>query len=122
MARQSSYAKRFNVTGITRDKKYNLTKGTPKSKVLYFTSNPNGESEIVGINLTAACKAKIKSFDFDFAELAMKGRSSMGNQVTKYPIKGVKFKSKGSSSLGGRKRCGTMVSSRLNLVKRYVSR
>jgi topoisomerase-4 subunit A len=110
-----SYAKRFNVTGITRDKEYDLTKGTPKSKVLYFTSNPNGESEIVGINLTAACKAKIKSFDFDFAELAIKGRSSMGNQVTKYPIKGVKFKSKGSSSLGGKKMWYDDIVGRLNL-------
>lgn len=110
-----SYAKRFNVTGITRDKEYDITKGTPKSKVLYFTSNPNGESEIVGINLTAACKAKIKSFDFDFAELAIKGRSSMGNQVTKYPIKGVKFKSKGSSSLGGKKMWYDDIVGRLNL-------
>lgn len=98
-----SYAKRFNVTGITRDKEYDLTKGTPKSKVLYFTSNPNGESELLTISLTAACKAKIKVFEFDFAELAIKGRSSMGNQVTKYPIKGVKLKAKGSSTLGGRK-------------------
>jgi topoisomerase-4 subunit A len=98
-----SYAKRFNVTGVTRDKEYDLTKGSPKSKVLYFTSNPNGESEIIGIALTAACKAKIKSFEFDFAELAIKGRSSMGNQVTKYPVKSVKLKSKGTSTLGGKK-------------------
>lgn len=109
-----SYAKRFNVTGITRDKEYNLTKGSPKSKILYFTSNPNGESEIVGITLTAACKAKIKSFDYDFAELAIKGRSSMGNQVTKYPVKGVKLKSKGSSSIGGRKIWFDDVVGRLN--------
>lgn len=110
-----SYAKRFNVTGITRDKEYDLTKGTPKSKVLYFTSNPNGESEIVGINLTAACKAKIKSFEFDFAELAIKGRSSMGNQVTKYPVKGIKLKSKGASSLGGKKIWYDDIVGRLNI-------
>ena len=98
-----SYAKRFNVTGITRDKEYDLTKGAPKSKVLYFTSNPNGESERISISLSAACKAKIKTFEFDFAELAIKGRSSMGNQVTKYPVKSVKLKQKGTSSLGGKK-------------------
>jgi topoisomerase-4 subunit A len=110
-----TYAKRFNVTGITRDKEYDLTKGSPKSKVLYFTSNPNGESEIIGISLTAACKAKIKTFEFDFAELAIKGRSSMGNQVTKYPVKGVKFKSKGTSTLGGKKVWYDDVVGRLNV-------
>jgi topoisomerase-4 subunit A len=113
-----SYAKRFNVTGITRDKEYDLTKGSPKSKVLYFTANPNGESEIVGIYLTAACKAKIKTFDFDFAEMAIKGRSSMGNQVTKYPVRTVKFKEKGSSSLGGRKIWFDDVVGRLNIEQR----
>jgi topoisomerase-4 subunit A len=113
-----SYAKRFNVTGITRDKEYDLTKGSPKSKVLYFTANPNGESEIVGIYLTAACKAKIKTFDFDFAEMAIKGRSSMGNQVTKYPVRTVKFKEKGSSSLGGRKLWFDDVVGRLNIEER----
>lgn len=110
-----SYAKRFNVTGVTRDKEYDLTKGTPKSKVLYFTSNPNGESEVVTINLSAACKAKIKTFDFDFAELAIKGRSSMGNQVTKYPVKGVKQKRKGTSTLGGKKFWYDDVVGRLNV-------
>lgn len=98
-----SYAKRFNVTGITLNKEYDLTKGSPKSKILYFTSNGNGESEIVSISLSAACKAKIKTFDFDFEELSIKGRGSMGNQVTKYPVKGVKLRMKGTSSLGGRK-------------------
>lgn len=109
-----SYAKRFNVTGITRDKEYDLTKGTPKSKSLYFTSNSNGESELVSISLSAACKAKIKTFEFDFAELSIKGRSSMGNQVTKYPIKGVKQKSKGTSTLGGKKIWYDDVVGRLN--------
>ncbi len=109
-----SYAKRFNVTGITRDKEYDLTKGSPKSKVLYFTSNANGESEVVTVSLSAACKAKIKTFEFDFAELAIKGRSSMGNQVTKYPVKGVKQKYKGTSSLGGKKLWYDDVVGRLN--------
>lgn len=113
-----SYAKRFNVTGITRDKEYDLTKGTPKSKVLYFTSNPNGESEIVTVNLSAACKAKIKTFEFDFEDLAIKGRSSMGNQVTKYPVKNIKLKQKGTSSLGGKKIWYDDVVGRLNLEEK----
>lgn len=115
-----SYAKRFNVTGITRDKEYDLTKGSPKSKVLYFTSNPNGESEIVQISLSAACKAKIKTFEYDFAELAIKGRNSIGNQVTKYPIKNIKFKLKGTSSLGGRKIWYDDVVGRLNTEEKGI--
>ena len=75
-------AKRFNVTGITRDKEYDLTKGHPKSKLLYFSVNPEGEAEIVTVNLTAGCSAKIKQFDFNFAEIEIKGRSSGGNIVT----------------------------------------
>lgn len=110
-----TYAKRFNVTGITRDKEYDLTKGSPKSKVLYFTSNANGESEIVSVYLTAACKAKIKTFTFDFEEIAIKGRSSMGNQVTKYPVKQIKLKQKGTSSLGGKKMWYDDVVGRLNI-------
>ncbi len=109
-----SYVKRFNVTGVTRDKEYDLTKGSPKSKCLYFTSNANGESEVITINLSAACKAKIKSFEFDFEELAIKGRSSMGNQVTKYPVKNIKQKRKGTSSLGGKKIWYDDVVGRLN--------
>ncbi|HMP93189.1 MAG TPA: DNA gyrase/topoisomerase IV subunit A, partial [Phnomibacter sp.] len=81
-----SYAKRFNVGGITRDKDYDLTKGSDKSKVHYFTANPNGEAEVVKIVLHPNSSARIKEFDFYFEELAIKGRSSMGNQVTKYPI------------------------------------
>lgn len=94
-----SYAKRFNVTGVTRDKEYDLTKGNDKSKVLYLTVNPNGEAEVVKILLTPGCSARIKEFDFYFEELAIKGRSSMGNQVTKYPIRSVKFKEAGKASL-----------------------
>src|SRR4030095_6548953 len=81
-----SYAKRFNVTGITRDKEYDLTKGDEKSKVHWLTVNPNGEAEVVRIILSPNSSARIKEFDFYFEELAIKGRSSMGNQVTKYPI------------------------------------
>jgi topoisomerase-4 subunit A len=98
-----SYAKRFNVTGITRDKEYDLTRGDDKSKVHYFTVNPNGEAEVVKVLLSPNCTARIKEFDFYFEELDIKGRSSMGNQVTKYPIKSVKFKEKGRATLSGKK-------------------
>ena len=98
-----SYAKRFNVTGITRDKEYDLTRGDDKSKVHYFSVNPNGEAEVVKILLSPNCTARIKEFDFYFEELDIKGRSSMGNQVTKYPIKSVKFKEKGRATLSGKK-------------------
>ena len=99
----TSYAKRFNVTGITRDKEYDLTKGSDKSKVHYFTANLNGEAEVVKIVLSPNCTARNKEFDFYFEELEIKGRGSMGNQVTKYPIKAVKLKEAGRSTLAGRK-------------------
>jgi len=98
-----SYAKRFNVTGVTRDKEYDLTKGSDKSKVHYFSTNPNGEAEAIKIILSPNCSARIKELDFFFEELEIKGRGSMGNQVTKYPIKTVKFKEAGRSTLAGRK-------------------
>jgi topoisomerase-4 subunit A len=98
-----SYAKRFNVTGITREKEYDLTKGSEKSRVHYFTANPNGEAETVKIILSPNCTARIKELDFYFEELEIKGRGSMGNQVTKYPIKTVKLKEAGKSTLQGRK-------------------
>ncbi|TAG30090.1 MAG: DNA gyrase/topoisomerase IV subunit A [Sphingobacteriia bacterium] len=98
-----SYGKRFNVTGITREKEYDLTKGTEKSRVHYFSSNPNGEAETLKIILSPNCTARIKELDFHFEELEIKGRSSMGNQVIKYPIKTVKMKEAGKSTLAGRK-------------------
>jgi topoisomerase-4 subunit A len=98
-----SYAKRFNVTGVTRDKEYDLTRGDEKSKVHYLSVNPNGEAEVVKIVLSPSSSARIKEFDFYFEELAIKGRSSMGNQVTKYPVKSVKFKEAGKATLSGRK-------------------
>ena len=109
----TSYAKRFNVTGITRDKEYDLTKGE-KSKVQYFTANPNGEAEVVKIMLSPNCTARNKEFDFYFEELEIKGRSSIGNQVTKYPIRTVKLKEKGRSTLEGRKLWFDDVYGRLN--------
>jgi topoisomerase IV subunit A len=99
----TSFAKRFNVTGITREKEYDLTKGSEKSKVHYFTANANGEAEVVKIILSPNCNAKKKEFDFYFEELEIKGRGSMGNTVTKYPIKTVRFKEAGKSTLDAKK-------------------
>ena len=98
-----SFAKRFNVTGVTRDKEYDLTKGDEKSKVHYLSINANGEAEIVKITLTPGCAAHKKELEFNFAELEIKGRSSMGNTITKYPIKSVRFKEAGKATLSGRK-------------------
>jgi topoisomerase IV subunit A len=98
-----SYAKRFNVTGITRDKEYDLTKGSPKSKLAYFTANLNGEAEVVRINLSPNAIARKKELDFYFEELEIKSRGSQGNIVTKHPIKNVKFKEAGRSTLSGMK-------------------
>ncbi len=98
-----SYAKRFNVTGVTRDKDYDLTKGSDKSRVHYFSSNPNGEAEVVKIILSPNCSAKKKELEFYFEELEIKNRGSIGNQVTKYPIKSVKFKEAGKSTLDAKR-------------------
>lgn len=97
----TSYVKRFQVGGVIRDKEYDLTKGTKGSKVLYFSANPNGEAELVLVTLSPNCSARIKVFDFDFATLEIKGRSSMGNILTKYPVKKISFKMGGVSTLQG---------------------
>ncbi len=94
-----AFVKRFNVTGVTRDKEYDLTKGNPQSKVQYLSANANGEAEIVRVMLNPASKARQKEFDFSFADIEIKGRSSGGNQLTKYPVKAVKLKEKGRSTL-----------------------
>ncbi|WP_423149140.1 DNA gyrase/topoisomerase IV subunit A [Rubrolithibacter danxiaensis] len=99
----ASYVKRFSVLGVTRDKEYTLTKGTKGSKVLYFTANPNGEAELVSVQLKPHSKLRKLQIDVDFAEIAIKGRSSMGNTVTKYPVKKILLKAKGVSTLAGRK-------------------
>jgi len=98
-----SYAKRFNVTGVTRDKEYDIAKDDPKSKVHYLSANANGEAEVVKVVLSPSSTARNKEFDFYFEELEIKNRSSLGNQVTKYPIRSVKFKEAGKSTLSGRK-------------------
>jgi topoisomerase IV subunit A len=96
-----SMVKRFQVGGITRDKEYDLTKGSKGSKIHYLTANPNGEAETVTVYLTQGAKAKIKVFDFDFADLDIKGRSAGGNILTKYPVRKIQFKMEGKSTLGG---------------------
>ncbi len=95
-----NFVKRFAVVGVTRDKEYNLTKGSEGSKVLYFSANPNGEAEIVRVNLKPRPKMKITAFDFNFSELAIKGRNSLGNTLTKYVIKKIVKKEEGISTLG----------------------
>jgi len=98
-----SYIKRFAVVGVTRDKEYDLTKGSKGSKILYFTANPNGEAEIITVQLKPHTKLKKLQFDIDYAEIAIKGRASQGNIVSKYPVKKVLLKSKGVSTLSGLK-------------------
>ena len=96
------YVKRFNVTSMTRDREYDLTKGTPASRVLYFTANANGEAEIIKVVLKPNPKLKKVFFDYDFSLLAIKGRASMGNLLSKNEIARISLKSHGSSTLGGR--------------------
>ena len=97
----TSYVKRFKVTSVTRDREYKVSSDNAKSKLTYFTANENGEAEVIQINLTANCTAKIKQFDYDFSKLAIKGRESLGNMLTKYPVRKITLKSAGVSTLGG---------------------
>ena len=96
-----TFAKRFCVTSITRDKEYNLGKSEKGSKVHYFTANPNGEAELVTVYLTAGAKARKKVFDFDFADIEIKGRGAGGNILTRYPVRKIDLKAAGKSTLGG---------------------
>ena len=97
-----SYAKRFAVTSITRDKEYDITQGTPGSAILWFTANHNGEAETVKINLRPRPKLKKLSFEYDFSELAIKGKISRGNLISKNTIQKIVMKSKGVSTIGGK--------------------
>ncbi len=97
------YMKRAAVTGVTRDKEYDLTQGTPGSRILYFSENPNGEAEVLRVTLKPKPRIKKLIFEVDFSELAIKGRSSMGNILTKFEIHKIALKEKGLSTLGGRK-------------------
>ncbi|MCF6333008.1 MAG: DNA gyrase/topoisomerase IV subunit A [Draconibacterium sp.] len=98
-----SYMKRFFVTGVTRDKEYNLTKGTKGSRIVYFSANPNGEAEVLKVILKPKPRIKNLIFEEDLGELAIKGRQSMGNILTKYEVHRISLKEKGVSTLGGRK-------------------
>ena len=98
-----TYIKRFNVSGVTRDKLYDLTNETKGSQILYFTCNPNGEAEVITVLLRQVGSIKKLKFDIDFAKIAIKGRASKGNLVTKYPIKKIEIKEKGISTLLPRK-------------------
>ncbi len=93
--------KRFNVLAVTRDKEYDITKGTTESRLLYVTANPNGEAEIITIKLTSGSKARKKVFDFDFSSLEIKGRGAGGNILTRYPVRKLELKSVGISTLSG---------------------
>ena len=97
------FIKRFNVTSMTRDKEYDFTRGTPGTKVCYFTSNPNGEAEIIKITLDPVGKLKKLFMEKDFSEVMIKGRTSKGNLLTKHPVNRISLKSHGHSTLGGRK-------------------
>ncbi|MCR5312419.1 MAG: DNA gyrase/topoisomerase IV subunit A [Bacteroidaceae bacterium] len=98
-----TYIKRFNVTTATRDREYDVTSGTPKSRITYFSANANGEAEIIKVTLKPHEKIKKLTFDKDFSEIAIKGRSSRGNQLTKNEIFRIQLKAHGGSTLGGRK-------------------
>ncbi len=100
--RGNYYVKRFSVLGVTRDREYNLTAGTPGSKVVYFTANPNGEAEVIKVYLRPKPKLKKTSFEYDFKELAIKGRGSKGNILTKKSIKSIVKREEGLSTLGAR--------------------
>lgn len=99
----ASMMKRFAVTSITRDKEYDITKGTEKSKILWFTANSNGEAETLLIKLKPAAKVRKLKFELDFSELAIKGRAAGGNRVTKFPISKIELKEAGVSTLSARK-------------------
>lgn len=99
----ATYMKRFAVTGVTRDKEYNMTQGTAGTRILYFSANPNGEAELLRVTLKPKPRLKKLIFDIDMAELAIKGRSSIGNMVTRSDVHKISLKEKGASTLGGRK-------------------
>jgi topoisomerase IV subunit A len=94
-----TFAKRFNLPGVTRDKEYDLTQGHPNSKIHYVSGNPNGEAETVEVKLSPASTARKKIFEYDFSELEVKGRGSRGNTITHYPVRKVDFLKAGTSTL-----------------------
>ncbi|MEM9834914.1 MAG: DNA gyrase/topoisomerase IV subunit A [Bacteroidota bacterium] len=115
-----SMAKRFNVKAITRDKEYDLTKGAKGSRVTYLTANPNGEAEIITVSLSQSAKARQKVFDFNFADIGIKGRAAGGNIMTRYPVRKIVLKEAGKSTLGAMKVWMDVVSGRLNKDERGI--
>jgi topoisomerase IV subunit A len=113
-----TFAKRFTMPAIIRDKEYNLDQGNPNSKVHYLSANPNGEAEVVEVKLSQASTARKKIFDFDFSELEIKGRGARGNTITKYPVRKVDFKEAKGSTLSGLDLWFDEASGRLNKDKR----
>lgn len=109
-------AKRCAITGLTRDKEYNLTKGTPGSRIIYLSANPNGEAEVIRIQHKPRARLKKLTFDFDFGQLTIKGKSSMGNILTRNPVQRITLKEKGLSTLGEERSGTTMQSSGLMLM------
>lgn len=97
------YVKRFAITGLTRDKEYNLTQGKPGSRIIYLSANPNGEAEVIRVHHKPRPKLKKLVFEFDFGQLSIRGRSSIGNILTRNPVQKISLKEKGLSTLGGRK-------------------
>jgi topoisomerase-4 subunit A len=119
-----TFAKRFAMPAITRDKEYDLDQGNPNSKVHYLSANPNGEAEVVEVKLSQSSTARKKIFDFDFSELEIKGRGARGNTITKYPVRKVDFKEGRGSTLSGLKLWFDQASGRLNKDERgkYVNK
>ncbi len=113
-----TFAKRFAMPAIIRDKEYNLDQGNPNSKVHYLSANPNGEAEVVEVKLSQASTARKKIFDFDFSELEIKGRGARGNTITHYPVRKVDFKEGRGSTLSGLELWFDEASGRLNKDKR----
>jgi len=97
------YIKRFNITSITRDREYDVTQGTPGSRIVYFTANPNGEAEVIKITLKPNPRIKKIIYEKDFSDINIKGRQSMGNILSKYEVHKIALKQRGGSTLGGRK-------------------
>jgi topoisomerase-4 subunit A len=113
-----AFAKRFSLPGVTRDKEYDLTKGAPNSRIYYVTGNPNGEAEKVEVKLSQSSTARKKVFNYDFAELEIKGRSAGGNIISKYPLRKVDFLKAGGSTLSKLTLWYDDASGRLNKDKR----
>jgi topoisomerase-4 subunit A len=97
------FMKRFNMTSMIRDREYDVTQGTPGSRIMYFSANPNGEAEVIKVTLDPNPKIKKTIFDKDFSEISIKGRTSKGNLLTKFSVYRIGLKSRGHSTLGGRK-------------------